>query len=267
MPLRGSSTRRPGPTPHLDDDRDALYHILTELALEIARAAMNRMEAPLNPVPPEVAELLASTSSSGEEVAWQKFVQRYSRLILVTVKALSWDHDEAMDHYVFVLEGLRGDDYRRLRRYASDNRGQFSAWLVVVTRRLCLDYRRQRYGRIPPAHQSGQPSRQRAVERRRLIDLVTEELDITKTADPSGANPEVEVRQAELQAALQAAVRCLPPKDRLLLRLRFDDGRTAREIADAMGFPSVFHVYRRLKKVLATLGKLLRERGVSDALP
>ncbi len=254
MPLRGSSTRRRGPTPHLDDGRDALYQILTELALEIARAEMNTMEAPLSPGPPEVAELLASTSSSAGEAAWQKFVQRYSRLILVTVKALSWDHDEAMDHYAFVLEGLRGGDYRRLRRYASDNRGQFSAWLVVVTRRLCVDYRRQRYGRIPPEHQSGQPSRQRrAVERRRLIDLVTEELDITRTMDPSGSNPEVEVRQAELQAALQGAVRCLSPKDRLLLKLRFDDGRTAREIADAMGFPSAFHVYRRLKKVLAAL--------------
>jgi DNA-directed RNA polymerase specialized sigma subunit len=51
------------------------------------------------------------------------------------------------------------------------------------------------------------------------------------------------------------------------LKLRFDDGRTAREIADAMGFPSAFHVYRSLKKVLTALGKLLRERGVSDALP
>ena len=266
MPLRGSSTRRRGPTPHFDDGRDALYHILTEPALEIARTAVNTMEAPLNPVPPEVAALIAS-SSAGEAV-WQRFVQRYSRLILVTVKALSWDHDEAMDHYAFVLEGLRGDDYRRLRRYAGDNRGEFSAWLVVVTRRLCLDCRRLRYGRIPPARQSGSPTPQRrAAERRRLIDLVTEELDITKTADPSATNPEFEVRRAELQAALQAAVRCLSPRDRLLLKLRFDDGRMAREIADAMGFPSAFHVYRRLKKVLAALGKLLRERGVSDALP
>lgn len=221
-----------------------------------------------NPIPTEIAALLASSGAAARDAAWQKVVDRHSRLILSTVRSLSSDYDETMDQYAFVLDALQQDDHRRLRTYASSRAGRFEAWLVVVTRRLCVDYQRQRYGRFREKPASDDSERRlRATERRRLLDLVTEELDVATTADTSIENPEAAVRRRELQSALEQAIRELDARDRLLLRLRFEDGHAARVIADAMGFPSNFHVYRRLKKVLGGLRRRLREAGFSDARP
>jgi RNA polymerase sigma factor (sigma-70 family) len=221
-----------------------------------------------NPIPAEIAALLASSGRSARDAAWQRVVDRHSRLILSTVRALSADHDEAMDQYAFVLECLQQDDHRRLRTYAASSAGRFEAWLVVVTRRLCVDYQRHRYGRFRESPgEMDREQRLRAKERRRLLDLVTEELNVATTPDTSIEDPEVEIRRRELQKALEDAIQSLGARDRLLLRLRFDDGHPARVIADAMGFQSTFHVYRRLKKVLDGLRRRLHEAGVSDASP
>lgn len=235
-------------------------------------AAVTRPKDPgRSGVPRELVALLASPEGPEREAAWRHLVNRHSRLIMSTVRALSADHDEAMDLYAFVLEGLRADNYGRLRSFAEQGAGRFEPWLVVVTRRLSIDYRRSRYGRrrrTGRTEASDDPGRSlRVVERRRLLDLVTEELDVARTADPSGANPEAAVRRRELRAALMEAIGSLETRDRLLLRLRFEDGRTAREIQDAMGFPSQFHVYRRLKKVFVRLRSKLEDLGVSDSTP
>jgi hypothetical protein len=52
-----------------------------------------------------------------------------------------------------------------------------------------------------------------------------------------------------------------------LLVLRFADGRPAKDIARTLRLPTVFHVYRRLTAVLATLREALRARGVDEAAP
>ena len=41
----------------------------------------------------------------------------------------------------------------------------------------------------------------------------------------------------------------LSPSDQLLLRLRFEEDLTAREIAPLLGLASQFHVYRRIETV------------------
>ena len=50
-------------------------------------------------------------------------------------------------------------------------------------------------------------------------------------------------------------------QDRLLLRLRFEDEVPVRQIAEIARLPSVFHVYRRLKKALGHLRAALEQRG------
>ena len=225
-------------------------------------------DALTNPLPAEIAALLDSSGETARDAAWQRVVDRHSRLILSTVRALSSDYDEAMDQYAFVLDALQRDDHRRLRTYAASRAGRFEAWLVVVTRRLCVDYQRQRYGRIRETATEPDPGRElRSKQRRRLLDLVTDELDVATTPDPSVEDPEAAVRRRELEEALEEAIRSLDPRDRLLLRLRFDDGHPARVIGEAMGFPSTFHVYRKLKKVLAGLRRRLQEAGISDPSP
>ena len=56
-----------------------------------------------------------------------------------------------------------------------------------------------------------------------------------------------------------------PLRPRLLLKLRFEDELPAREIATLMHLPTVFHAYRRLNALLASLRRTLEDAGVDDA--
>jgi len=213
-------------------------------------------------LPAELSQLFAAPGSRRDD-AWADFVAAHSRLLLHVTRSVTADRDAAMDGYAYVLERLREDDCRRLRGYAADGRGKFTTWLVVVGRRLCLDFLRHRYGR--PREATPEAASERAA-RRRLADLVG--VDADPDQHPAAASDQAETLQAgELRAALDAATATLPATDRLLLKLRFDDDLSAREIATVVGSPTPFHVYRRLRLILEVLRHRLRERGVEDSTP
>jgi RNA polymerase sigma-B factor len=60
---------------------------------------------------------------------------------------------------------------------------------------------------------------------------------------------------AEMRPAVAAALRALPPRERLILRLRFSDDLTQTEIAERVGI-SQMHVSRLLRRALDTLTAL-----------
>jgi RNA polymerase sigma factor (sigma-70 family) len=211
--------------------------------------------------PPELARLFMASDPPTHDAAWAAFVTIHSRLLLHTARSLNHDYDAAMDGYAYVLEALRSDDYRRLRAYAADGRGKFSTWLVVVARRLCLDFHRKRYGR---AREIGPDGRELRAARRRLVDLVGEEIDPADLS-PAGTDPATELQARDRASALEAILGALPARDRLLLTLRFEEDLSAREIAQLMGFTTPFHVYRRLNALLAELRQALRRRGIDEA--
>jgi RNA polymerase sigma factor (sigma-70 family) len=214
------------------------------------------------PPPSELSRLLTATAGPARDDAWGNFVAAHSRLLLHVARSLAADHDVAMDGYAYLLERLRADECRRLREYVADGRSKFTTWLVVVARRLCLDFLRHRYGRTRP----DAPSQAARTTRRHLVDLVADETD---PADlPAAApDPAMLVQRGELQRALEAASSRLAPADRLLLRLRFDDDLSAREIAAVLGSPTPFHVYRRLNALLEDLRRAMRARGIEGPEP
>jgi RNA polymerase sigma factor (sigma-70 family) len=167
-----------------------------------------------------------------------------------------------MDAYAHVLEHLRENDCGRLREFACDPRCKLTTWLVVVARRLCLDLYRQRYGR----RRDAENDEQRAV-RRRLQDLVADEIDWHEMIAVSGGGAELAVRQTELSDALKQELARLPSRDQLLLQLRFADDLTAQEVAKLLDFASPFHVYRRVNTLLAQLRRTLARRGVESSVP
>jgi RNA polymerase sigma factor (sigma-70 family) len=211
---------------------------------------------------PELIRLLNATDPPTRDAAWDAFVAAHSRLLLHTARSLNRDHDAAMDGYAYMLEALRENDYRRLKAYAADGRSKFSTWLVVVARRLCLDFYRQRYGR---ARDTGTDARETRAARRRLVDLVAEDIDSPLAGAASATDSHAELLGRDRAAALEAALRTLLPRDRLLLVLRFEEDRSAREIGEVMGFPTPFHVYRRLNTLLASLRSSLQRRGIEGA--
>lgn len=216
----------------------------------------------VNDLSPSLSRLIQAGTPHDSDAAWRAFVAEHSRLVLHACRSVWRSPDDAMDAYAEVLDHLHADDFRRLREFATEPRSQVSTWLVVVSRRIALDLYRRRYGR------SGNDA---AVEqrraRRRLQDLVAEQLELHDPAGPDADRADSAIRFAELHDALQGALGGLAPRDVLLLKLRFVDDLSAQEIARMLEMPTPFHVYRRLNSLLAELRRTLGRRGVESAMP
>jgi RNA polymerase sigma factor (sigma-70 family) len=213
--------------------------------------------------PLELQDLLQASGAAARDEAWSRFVARFSPLLLHTARTVAREHDRAMDAYAHLLEQLHEDDGRRLKQYLEDSGAQFTTWLVIVARRLCIDFLRQRYGRAPAA-----PSRMADhAMRRRLEDLVAVEIGEMVALTEPGAGPDETLRRRDRDQALRTSLAQLPPAHRLLLSLRFEDDLSVREIAKLLRYPTPFHVYRTLNTVLADLRRRLATHGIAEAEP
>jgi RNA polymerase sigma factor (sigma-70 family) len=215
-------------------------------------------------LPAPLSSLLDASDLPSRDDAWAVFLSSYSPLIMRVARLLGGDDDAIMDRYAFALDQLRRDDFKRLRQYTSDDRGQFTTWLVLVLRRLCVDEHRRRYGR---PQSDDETSAARHGERRNLVDLLGVEPELAEVAAAPTDEADANVRAIELSAALETAVARLEIADRLLLRLRFQDDLSVPRIARIVGAPSAAHVYRRLERVLTSLQTTLRKVGVEDSVP
>jgi RNA polymerase sigma factor (sigma-70 family) len=75
---------------------------------------------------------------------------------------------------------------------------------------------------------------------------------------------ELEPKVRKTQEALRAALGRLPPQDRLVLKLRFQEGLKVVEIARALGVAAK-NLYPRLERCMALLRRALEEEGVQAA--
>jgi len=208
----------------------------------------------------EVIDLLAAPTPRAREVAWEALLARYNRLLLQVSRSYGGEHDAVMDRYAYVLDRIRDDNYRRLRAFRIDGPARFITWLVVVTRRLCLDHHRTQHGR-PTTTSASSDGIARAV-RWRLAHDHGEPIDLENVADERLESPDRVLDRSDRSRVLHEALASLPAEDRLLLYLRYEQDLSASRIATAMRFPSAFHVYRRLKTVTARLRSSLEAIGI-----
>jgi RNA polymerase sigma factor (sigma-70 family) len=216
-------------------------------------------------LPHEVSRLLEASTETEADEAWAEFVAAYSATLIRVATAFAPGYDGALDRYAYMLDELRRHECRRLRRFAADGRGQFSTWLAVVARRLCLDHYRRKYGRFRSLPSGDATTAASRAARRRLVDLSSALDDLAQLADSGRADPWDELEAGERRSALARAVGVLPPGDQLLLRLRFEDDLSAREIAALLGLPTPFHVYRRLQALCTALRALMERRGAAQS--
>jgi RNA polymerase sigma factor (sigma-70 family) len=214
-------------------------------------------------LPAELVRLLEADAVPAQDSAWDHFLSSFHKLILFAVRSTEENYDLVMDRYTYVLEHLREDDFRRLRAFQEKGRAKFSTWLVVVVRRLVIDHQRGQYGRNQ--HLASQDDPESQTSRRRLAERVSSAVDVSQLRDPTTVDSVRSLHRVEIREALSEVLGTLPPGDQLLLSLRFQDEMTARGIAEIMGFPSPFHVYRRLKKVLNALKAELKARGFEES--
>lgn len=120
-------------------------------------------------------------------------------------------HDEAEDVTQEVLLKI----WERLDELP---RTHTTAWIMKVTRNLCIDYVRRR---------------QRTV---RLLDVAEEE-DGSDERWEAASNPEAEAEQSEMQRHIERAIRALSEPLRSVVILREIQGLNYEEVARATGLP------------------------------
>jgi RNA polymerase sigma factor (sigma-70 family) len=216
--------------------------------------------------PPELAFLNSDSKMEGHDQGWSRFVEKYTRLLLRTAGEFGADYDGRMDRYRFVLDALREEEFRRLRAYRPVSGSSVAGWLVVVARRLCLDYERRKQGRVRNEHPTDEILAQRRL-RRSLAVQGGGDFDPTDRLPTPSLSPEDELREAELRHAVDGALRKLTPRQQLALRLRFQDGLSVGEVGEVLGTRNVFQVYRLIRTALSEARRHLEQSGVRDAEP
>jgi RNA polymerase sigma factor (sigma-70 family) len=229
------------------------------------------------------------------EGAWRRFIDDYRRLLFSVIRRFARDPDEAMDLFAHLCEQLRADEMSRLRHFRDDAGGSasFSTWLVVVGRRLIIDWYRKRDGRIrrtPPRDLSplgvaiytqvfiASRSHRDAYEwaRAHLDPSLTystflRELRMVHQAafrEPAGSvtravldsaeidptpNAEELVLADEAAEALGDAMATLDPAVRAAVQLLIVEEMTAGDVARVVGWPNAKAVYNRVYRALAAI--------------
>jgi RNA polymerase sigma factor (sigma-70 family) len=215
-------------------------------------------------VPLQLAQLLRAPDGATRAAAWDELIANHTRLLLAVARSFGGAHDDTMDRYSYILEGLRDADFHRLRSFQPNRGASFSTWLTVAARRLCLDYHRARYGRHRLTGDADSSAPERS-DRRTLADSLTVQLDSELLADAEALSADALAVRRERDAGLRAALRALSPRERFLLTLRFQDELSASRIARMLGMPTPFHAYRQLNNVLARLRVALEARGIDGS--
>jgi len=84
---------------------------------------------------------------------------------------------------------------------------------------------------------------------------------LTPSPDANVLRAEQDFRAKRVRAALARARQELPPEERLILRMRFDDGVPVADIARALHLDQK-RLYRTIERLLAELRELLKAEGI-----
>ncbi len=144
--------------------------------------------------------------AAGERPAWERFLREHGTLLVraaAAVLARAGAAGEAEDVAQKVLALLLENDRRLLRTF--QGRSRFSTWLVGIVRHQALMALREKRRPLPP------PPR------------------------PATKGPLDEAEAAEAGGNLAAALESIAPRERLILKLHYEDGLPYERIARVLG--------------------------------
>lgn len=240
------------------------------------------------------------SGGSEAESAWKEFLRKYSNLFLKVIWQFQREHDEVMEEYLFICSRLAANRYALLRKFnaAAQPHPSLAAWLTVVVRNLCIDRHRAQHGRrrfpkallklseydrrvfelyywkkysvqeidhqVQPRADGGVVSALARIEEvltRSSLNRVTS--SSSETVVPYDDNLLMEPdddNSGELEVHVNAWLGTLPERERIVVRMRFWEDLTAKQIADLLNIPSEQRVYSILRSAL----KRLRESGSKE---
>jgi RNA polymerase sigma-B factor len=193
------------------------------------------------------------------------------------VKAIDrFDPDRGVSFSTFAVPTILGE----LRRHFRDN-----TWSIHVPRKLQERSARvglvtatltTRLGRVPTAGELADSmgiTREELLEARLVSDLYrsvslaqpvscASDDEALSIGDTLGAEDE-ELERAEERALLAPLLRELEPRDREMLRLRFDEDMTQREIGGRLGVTQM-HVSRLLRGAIERMTNTVSQQAAAD---
>lgn len=244
---------------------------------------------------------MSELAAGRHQAAWDVLAQRYSRLILATIRHLVHEHDDVMDVYSTVCQALSENGCARLRRYSDQPGGaRFSTWLVAVVRNLSIDWLRKRDGRRRQVVPDGLSDVQRQIftavflEGRSHVEAYEliaanaasltyreylRELRETYRLQPAPTGPAARGVTVELKddiasptvdaaevgdtaRRMRDALAALSAAQRLALDLFVVEGMSADEVARAVGLANAKAVYNSVYRTLALLRERLERAGI-----
>jgi len=232
--------------------------------------------------------VLHRLGSRAPEQAWEEFLEACSPLVLQVIRFFERDPDPVADCFLFVCERLRAKRFRRLRRFRPLGPACFSTWLRAVVRNLCVDWHRRESGRhrvfravgalglleravfrcrfpglTEPQLLASEERVRRSLTPRQLwllslppraVHLALEGEDGSERPlrDPE-PSPEEALSSSEQRGLLERALLQLPDSERLLVRLRFEEGLTLEQVARITGLGNPQRAERHIKGLLERL--------------
>jgi RNA polymerase sigma-70 factor (ECF subfamily) len=142
----------------------------------------------------------------GDKRAWDAFVERYARVIFAAVQRVMrarrrTDPADVEDVAQDVFVRLVRDDYRLLRSYDA-GRSSLTTWLTIISRSVAIDHVRRRALPTVPLKEAADAAEPPAPPAAEALDL------------PEGL---------------------LTPRQRLVLRMLFEERMAVSEAAEALG--------------------------------
>ena len=150
-------------------------------------------------------ELLVLDAQRGDRAALSALVDRWHRPMTRLARHLSGNDDAAKD----VVQDAWIDVVRGLRRL--DDPARFPGWAMQIVRRRCAD-------RVRRSTRQRAGARSLAEHERRRVAAA-------------------EDRAADTASGIREALRSLSPEDRIALTLRYLDGLTVYQVAEALDVP------------------------------
>ena len=183
-------------------------------------------------------EALINAIAEGAEWAMEPLYERYNRVLFSLAYRMVADHQVAED----LLQDAFLSVWRRATSYSPQS-GSVRSWLISIVHHRTIDYLR-------------------AVRRRAGLKEVTwEEVEL----DERTAFPDVweEALRSVQGAQLRAALRNIPPEQRMVIELAYFQGWTHSEIPEGCEIP-LGTVKARMCLGLSHLRVLLAQMGVDE---
>lgn len=173
-----------------------------------------KMEEPLTPAAADESSLdhaLMERIGAGDHVAFRHLVERHQNAVIGTVAKMLGNPSEAEDISQQVFLRI----WRNAKRYRPD--AKFTTYLFTITRNLVFNETRRK----------GRKKEVSSDEREENSNHLIEE--------SPDRQPDAELLQAELQAAVDAAIASLPESQRMAVVLRRYEQLSYEEIAEVLG--------------------------------